>query len=220
MPPLLAVDNVTEGAVAASDMVDWLGLYKEGVLTGRITPPPPAPACLMNASQWFAYLPDWDVAVDGGSLRAKAIPSFNCKEGALLKKCRAKSTTLPPADVRCYTPGTVVQLKVPPQSSGYTGLLLVEPLLPLLSPERHSIRPVPSATRAQLSAALEGIYHGSASCAVAASSVSRSAGEQSFTLAQLAHVVTRHAACIRERLHAEDIMGVLGLKPYTFRGDV
>ena len=40
------------------------------------------------------------------------------------------------------------------------------------------------------------------------------------TLVELAHVVTRHAAVLRKVLHAEEVMGVLGLKPYTFHGDV
>ena len=222
VPPLLAVGNVTEGAVAASDMEAWLGLYTEGVMTGKITPPtrptptPAPPHCLTNASQWFAYSPDWTVAAGGNSLRAKAKPSFNCKEGALLKKCQAKSTTLPAVDVRCYEPGAVVELKAPPKPSGTKDLLLVEPVL---SPEKHRTSPVASATREQLSAMLERIYTGSAPCAVAASAVSGSGGARSFTLAELAHVVTRHAACMRERLHKEDVMGALDLKPYTFHGD-
>jgi hypothetical protein len=223
VPPLLAIGNVTGGPVAASDMEAWLGLYKEGVMTGRITPPalPPSPAptqgCLTNASQWFAYAPDWDVTAGGKSLRAKAKPTFNCEEGALLKKCQAKSTTLPPADVRCYKPGAIVQLRAPPQPSSNSDLLLV---VPLLSLEEHSSRrQEAAATRAQLSATLERIYHGSASCAIAASAVSGSAGAQSFTLAELAHVVTRHAACMRERLHAENIMAALNLKPYSFQAE-
>ena len=241
VPPLLTVGNTTEGAVAASDMETWLNLYKEGVTTGRITPPPPpppppapappSPDCLTNESLWYAYAPDWDVVASaaGGTgplLRAKAKPTFNCKEGALLKKCQAKSTSLPPADVRCYRPGATVRLKAPPQPSTIKELLLVEPLLPLLPsppPAEHSSRspsrPLASATRVQLAAILESVYHGSAACAVAASAVSASAGAKSFTLAELAHVVTRHAACMRERLHGERIMGPLGLHPYTFHGD-
>eukprot|EP01051_Picozoa_sp_SAG22_P001503 SAG22_NODE_60_length_23423_cov_8.445250_7_plen_926_part_00 len=224
VPPLLAVGNVTEGAVAASDMEAWLGLYKEGVMTGRITPPtlppsptPPADACLANDS-WFAYVPDWDVTAGGKTLRAKAKPTFKCKEGALLKKCQAKSTTLPPADVHCYRPSAIVQLKAPPQPSSNNELLLVE-LLPPAQEHRPSQVALANATRAQLSAVLESIYPGSAAHAVAAAAISGSAGALSFTLAELAHVVTRHAACMRGRLHGEDIMGALGLEPYKFHGD-
>jgi hypothetical protein len=37
-----------------------------------------------------------------------------------------------------------------------------------------------------------------------------------FTQAELAHVVTRHAAVLRHVLHGEDVMGPLGLHPYAF----
>jgi hypothetical protein len=38
-------------------------------------------------------------------------------------------------------------------------------------------------------------------------------------VAELAHVVSRHAACMREWLHGEPVMEMLQLRPFTFHGD-
>jgi hypothetical protein len=226
VPPQLNLGTVDEGDVLKNDLQQWLLLYKEGVLTGRITsprnlPPEPNPGqqCLTNES-WYAYIPDWDVMPGGKALRAKAHPSFNCKEGSILKKCTAKSTTLPPQDVRCFPPGDILQLRVSPHPSSDHGLLIVDPILPRQAGEAHSIRnDALSATRAELASALDDILGDSASCAVASAVRSGSAGQLPFTIAELAHVVTRHAMCVRKALHGEEIMGVLGLHPYSFQGD-
>jgi hypothetical protein len=226
VPPQLNLGAVDEGQVLKHDVQQWLLLYKEGVLTGRITslpnlPPEPTPGqqCLTNQS-WFAYIPDWDVMPGGKALRAKAHPSFNCKEGSILKKCSAKSSTLPRHDVRCFSPGDVLQLRVPPYPSSDYGLLLVDPILaPRAGGEQPIRNDVGSCTRAELASALDDILGDSAGCAVASVARVGSAGQLPFTIAQLAHVVTRHAMCVRKALHGEEIMGVLGLQPYTFQGD-
>ena len=132
VPPSLSIYNVTSEAVAAVDMNAWLGFYKQGILTGKIEPasvPQSAAGCFQNQS-WYAYVPDWTVESHGQVLKAKAKPTFNCPVGALIKKCPAKSTTLPKQDVRCFAPGAVIQLRTPAQPSSERGLLLIDPLLP------------------------------------------------------------------------------------------
>eukprot|EP00937_MAST-01D_sp_MAST-1D-sp2_P001147 g1147.t1 len=52
---------------------------------------------------WYAWQPDWDFA--NTSMTAKAAPSYTCSAGALMKRCLAHSTDLPPADVQCFKPG-------------------------------------------------------------------------------------------------------------------
>jgi hypothetical protein len=170
----------------------------------------------LNASLWFAYTPDWQSEANGSVLMARSKPSFNCPLGALLKKCPAKSTSLPKADVRCFAPGTRLQLRAAPAPSHNHGLLIVDPIFPAASREAVSDG---AATRAQLYATLTQIRAGSASCAVASTSVSGAGGSLPFTVAELAHVVSRHAACMREWLHGEPVMEMLQLRPFTFHGD-
>ena len=171
-----------------------------------------------NSSSWYAYVPDWDVRTGVNStsfaLVAKARPSFNCKAGSLLKKCTAKSTSLPAVDVRCFAPGAVVRLAGAPRpASG--GLLVVELAARSLPPPAPAPAP---ATRGQLFAALEKVQARTGAEAMQAPGPGESG--KPVTLVELAHVVTRHAAVLRNVLHHEVVMEVLGLKPYTFHGDV
>ena len=76
------------------------------------------------------------------------------------------------------------------------------------------------AVREDLANALDAIHEGTSSLAIAAPSVAGSNATLPFTIAELAHVVTRHAAVIRELLHNETILTPLGLFPYTFHGNV
>ena len=223
VPPVLDVGAAGPHGwnVTAAQMDDWLALYAQGALTGKITPPPPAPpappgGCLgQHSSSWYAYVPDWDVRPGANptsfALVAKAHPSFNCEAGSLLKKCTAKSTSLPAADVKCYAPGAVVHLAAAPRPAS-VGLLVVK-----LAAARSPPPPAP-ATRRQLFAALAKVRAGTAAQAMQAPGPGESG--KPVTLVELAHVVTRHAAVLRKVLHAEEVMGVLGLKPYTFHGDV
>ena len=79
--------------------------------------------------------------------------------------------------------------------------------------------PATQAARAALYNELTAIFPGSASCAVDHTSASGAAGDLPFTKAELSQVVMRHAACMREQLHGEPVMDMLGLRPYTFSGD-
>ena len=100
------------------------------------------------------------------------------------------------------------------------GLQVVDPELDSV-PQLHRHRQAGlTATRTQLYEILETVLDSSAACAMAQSAGVGPSGALSFTLAELAHVVTRHVGCVRERLHGEEVMGPLGLKAYTFRGDV
>eukprot|EP01052_Picozoa_sp_SAG31_P008722 SAG31_NODE_444_length_15625_cov_6.047469_9_plen_364_part_00 len=218
MPPQLDVGDAWAYDVMTADMNNWMVLYKEGVLTGRITPPSNIPnrpvrqQCLTNSS-WFAYVPDWTVVTSSNVLQARQNPTFNCKSGALLKKCTGKSTNLPQKDVLCFRPGATLQLKQPPLPTTNKALLLVDPILP------ESDAASAFATRTQLASILNEILDGSAPCAIATSAISGLAGQKSFTLAELAHVVARHAMCARNTLHGERTLEVLGLRPYSFKGD-
>lgn len=228
VPPSLNLD--TSVTVSQAELTLWLGSYTAGVLTGVIPPGVPGPTppseCLPNGS-WYAYTPDWDFTPT--RITAVAKPTYNCPLGALLKTCEPKSTTLPPADVRCFKPGTSLKLTAPPKPSGNSGLEIVQPVfgpsvrvddhrVGLASPSGDSVGahsdPSNPATRGALFAALDKIAQGTA--AEAMRPPSPSSQGLAITVLDLAQVVVRHAAVMRQRLHGEEIMAPLNLLPFEF----
>eukprot|EP00038_Savillea_parva_P014470 m.11058 g.11058 ORF g.11058 m.11058 type:complete len:961 (-) comp2813_c0_seq1:195-3077(-) len=236
VPPHLDAGD-SNASVDASDMSTWLASYKAGILTGSIPPmtPPPGPqpggGCLPNGS-WYAWAPDWNFA--DTRITAKTKPSYECPQGALLKTCTAKSTTLPPTDVRCYPPGTSIALSSPPRNSSYAQLVIVHPVwnttdgstvdekdatamhedVGLTRKAHVTVTAADAATRGQLYTFLEGIAPGTASLAMIQPSPSTSS--LAISLMDLAQVVMRHAGVMREKLHGEHILQPLDLHPYSF----
>ena len=171
-----------------------------------------------------------DVAAQGvsGAIKAVARPTFNCAAGALLKRCTAKSTLLPPTDVQCFAPGTVVKIKSAARSSDLEAYKVLEPVFDLEKAAGTGADDRDDddgggggngdggATRADLFDALNEIKPNTAIHAMVQPG---SCSARSITLPELAHVVTRHAGVMRQLLHGENILGPLGLKPYTFNGD-
>jgi hypothetical protein len=140
VPPDVDAGNPTTHAVTDVELDAWLASYKSGILTGKVVvpprppspPSPPSPVspgyCMRNSS-WFAYVPDWNLhPKDHGTIVAKSKPSYNCKLGALLKKCTGKSTFLPAADIYCVKPGTVVKIIGEVRASENKGLDIVNPV--------------------------------------------------------------------------------------------
>jgi len=70
------------------------------------------------------------------------------------------------------------------------------------------------ANRTTLWGVLESIAAGTAPAAM--EPPSNGSGALGVSLGDLAQVVTRHAAVMRNRLHGEEVMGPLGLSPYVF----
>lgn len=91
-------------------------------------PVPPSFHCLPPNGSWYAYRPDWNYSVGTDGVHvAIANDVHTCPQGALLKRCLEHSTMLPSADLRCYPPGTTIQLHAAPRafSSQYE---IVEPV--------------------------------------------------------------------------------------------
>ena len=143
---------------------------------------------------------------------AKKHPSFWCPAGALLKRCTAKSTNLPSADVRCYPPGAVLSLLAAPEAGPSPNLTVVEPVF-ASSSERIGMLSSANATRGHLSGYLEGIGSGTAPLAMVCNG---SAAGLPLSVLQLAQVVTRHAAVMRQRQGGPRLLAMMGLRPYGF----
>jgi hypothetical protein len=213
VPPMLDIGTPSTQLVSTADLDAWLPSYRSGILTGVIkpaTPNQPPSGCLPNGS-WYAYTPDWEFSPT--SIEANTNPSYECPLGALLKKCLPKSTTLPAEDVRCFPPGTHLGLSAPPQKSPTPELDIVQPIFASARPETSKS----DATRKTLFSRLNSIAAGTATSAMQEPSIGTSA--LSFTILDLAQIVTRHAAVMRNLLHGEDVMGPLALEPYTFPAD-
>eukprot|EP00041_Stephanoeca_diplocostata_P026348 m.709152 g.709152 ORF g.709152 m.709152 type:complete len:899 (+) comp22941_c0_seq29:78-2774(+) len=209
-PDLNGNARLQQSSVTLADMNSMLASYAAGVLNGTIpTPPaPPPPAECLGGTKWYAYDPDWQYHPT--NLTARATPSFHCAQGALLKRCIARAHTLPPSEVRCFPPNATVPLMAPPVTSAYPGMHVVSIANATFGTEADA----DVATRRDLFAGLNTIWNHTAAGAMVPPTPTTA--PLPVTMMDIAQVVVRHAAVIRQHQHGVNVLQLLGLHPYAF----